>query len=100
MILTGNPIDAAEALRIGLVNRVVPQAELLPAGRELARTIASRGQVAVRVALKALVAARGSGTREGMNTEAALFGECCESEDFREGTAAFLEKRKPVFRNR
>jgi enoyl-CoA hydratase len=100
MILSGNPIDAQEALRIGLVNRVVPPAELLPVARELARQIASRGQVAVRLALRALGAARASGLAAGLKEEAALFGACCESEDFHEGTTAFLEKRKPAFRNR
>jgi enoyl-CoA hydratase len=100
MILTGEPIDAAAALTIGLVNRVVPQAELLPAARAIAATIAGKGMVAVRLAVRALRAARETGLSAGLQKEAELFGLCCGSEDFREGTAAFLQKRKPAFRNR
>ncbi len=100
MILTGNPVDAPEALRIGLVNRVVPAAELQGACMELARTIAGRGQVAVRIALRALACVQETGLTEGLRTESELFGACCASADFREGTTAFLEKRKPSFQGR
>jgi enoyl-CoA hydratase len=100
MILTGEPVNAQEALRIGLVNRVVPQAELMSAALELAGKIASKGQVAVRLALRAVRETQERHLAAGQAYEAQLFGECCASEDFREGTTAFLEKRKPVFKNR
>jgi enoyl-CoA hydratase len=100
LILTGNQIDADEALRIGLVNKVVPQAELMPTALSMAKTIISKGQVAVRIALKAINATLETPLSEGLRVEAALFGECCGTEDFKEGAKAFLEKRKPGFKGR
>ena len=100
MILTGNPIDAQEALRVGLVNKVVPQAELLATAAALAQLIAGKGQLAVRMALKAVNMTQETTLSDGQQLEASLFGVCCDSEDFREGTAAFLEKRKARFKNR
>lgn len=97
LILTGDQIDAHEALRIGLVNKVVPQNELIPAAVAIAKTILSKGQIAVRIALKALNASLEMPLSEGLRVEAALFGECCGTQDFKEGTNAFLEKRKPTF---
>ncbi|HUL43220.1 MAG TPA: enoyl-CoA hydratase-related protein [Bacteroidota bacterium] len=98
MILTGNQIDAGEALRIGLVNRVVPLSELIPTAETVARTIIGKGQLAIRMAIKAVNATLELPLSEGMHIEAGLFGECCSTEDFREGTRSFLEKRKPVFK--
>jgi len=100
MILTGEPIDAREALRIGLLNRVVPAAELLPAAEALARTILTRGPVALRYALQAVHEGLQTTLNEGLSMEAALFGLCCATEDMREGTRAFVEKRKPAFKGR
>jgi enoyl-CoA hydratase len=97
MILTGEPIDAAEALRIGLVNRVVPRAKLGTAVRELAGTILSRGPVAVRLAKAALNLSSRVDTASGLEFEilaqTVLFG----TKDREEGARAFLEKRKPEF---
>lgn len=98
MILTGDPVDAQEALRIGLVNSVVPAAELLKSAEGVAKKISSKGPVAVRLALQAVMALDETTLTEGLAVEAGHFGRCCGSDDFREGTKAFLEKRKPVFK--
>ncbi len=100
MILTGEPIDAREAHRIGLVNRVVSPADLPGAAEALARTLLSRGPLALRYALQAVHEGLGMTQAEGLSLEAALFGLTCATEDMREGTRAFIEKRKPVFRGR
>jgi len=100
MILTGDPIDAQEALRIGLVSKVVPQSELMRAAEEIAQKILAKGQIAVRKAIQAVNASQEKSLTDGLAVEATLFGECCATEDFKEGTRAFLEKRKPVFKNK
>jgi len=100
MILTGDPIDAAEGLRIGLVNRVAPAAELNEVAESLARKLLSRGPVALRYAMQAIHEGLQMTLDEGLSLEAALFGLTCATEDMREGTLAFLEKRKPTFRGR
>lgn len=100
MILTGNPIDAREALRIGLVSNVVPPPQLLTEAESIARTILAKGQLAVRMALKAINISMEMPLGEGLKVEASLFGECCGTEDFAEGTSAFLGRRKPVFKGR
>lgn len=99
-ILTGDMIDSAEALRIGLVNKVYPQNELLPKALEMAEKISSKAGNAVRLAVKAVNMADEVSEREGQNYEATLFALCCGTEDFKEGTSAFLEKRKPEFKNK
>lgn len=98
LILTGNVIDAHEAYRIGLVNRVVPSAELKSATEELARIILSKSPAAISLAIKAINANLELPLEEGLKLEAELFSECFKTEDFIEGTKAFLEKRKPVFK--
>lgn len=99
-ILTGDMIDANEAFRIGLVNRVYPQSELMNKTIEMAKKIISKGQQAVRFAIKAINASNQVSAKEGQNYEASLFALCCGTEDFKEGTTAFLEKRKPDFKNK
>jgi len=99
LILTGAQIDAEEALRIGLVNKVVPQLELMGAATKLALLIASKGQVAIRMALKAVNMTQEATLSDGQKLEASLFGVCCDTEDFKEGTTAFLEKRPAQFKN-
>lgn len=100
MILTGDMIDANEALRIGLVNHVYPQDELMQKALEMTGKIASKGLHAVRLAIKAINIVDEISSREGQNYEASLFAICCGTEDFKEGTSAFLEKRKPSFKNK
>lgn len=100
LLLTGEPIDAREAHRIGLVNRVVPASELLHAAEALARILLSRGPVALRCVLQAVHEGLEMPQAEGLSHEAALFGLTCGTEDMREGTRAFLEKRKPGFKGR
>lgn len=100
MILTGNQITAQEAYRIGLINAVVPAGDLLATAESIATTILGKGQLAIRMAIKAVNASLEMPLSDGLNVEASLFGECCSTGDFREGTSAFLEKRKPVFRGK
>jgi enoyl-CoA hydratase len=100
MILTGDMVSAEEALRIGLVNKVYPQADLVIKTLELADKISSKGQHAIRFALKAVKATDNISLTEGLAYEASLFALTCGTEDFKEGTAAFLEKRKPDFKHR
>jgi enoyl-CoA hydratase len=99
-ILTGDMIDSAEALRIGLVSKVFPHSELMGKALEMAEKIASKAGNAVRLAVKAVNISDEVSTREGQNYEATLFALCCGTEDFKEGTSAFLEKRKPEFKNK
>lgn len=100
LILTGDQVDAQEALRIGLVNKVVPQSELMKTAEAIAQKIIAKGQVAIRLALKAVNMTEETNLTDGQALEASLFGVCCGSEDFKEGTKAFLEKRKPNFKNK
>lgn len=100
MLLTGDPISAEEALRIGLVNRVVPLAELLPAAQTLAGKITSNAPLALRYAVEAVNKGLETSREQGALLEASLFGQCCASEDMKEGTRAFLEKRPARFQGK
>ncbi len=97
LILTGDRITAQEAHQIGLVNQVVPQAEVLDRARKLAGRIGSMGQVAVRAVLSAARMSREGDFEQGLGFESTLFGKLCETADMREGLSAFLEKRPPRF---
>lgn len=97
MILTGEPIDANEAARIGLVNHVVQPSELIDRSKELLRRILANGPVAIRLALQAVDIGENCGLEEGLRHEATAFGLAAASEDRREGTRAFLEKRPARF---
>ena len=100
LLLLGDPVDAAEAARLGLVNRVVPPGDLMPEARRLAQALAAKPAVAVRYMLDAVRAGAPMALSDAMELEATLFGLVASTEDMREGTRAFLEKRKPAFRGR
>jgi enoyl-CoA hydratase len=100
LICTGDRIKAADAERIGLVNRVVPADQLLAAAEELARKMASRGPLAVRAAIEAVMSGSDMPLEEGLTLEATLFGLLCATEDTKEGMNAFLEKRPAAFTGR
>ena len=97
LLLTGQMIEAQEAHRIGLVNRVVPADRLMADSEQLLRTILENGPLAVRACLEAVDAGYDMGLDEALLLEANLFGLLSGTSDMREGTAAFLAKRKPVF---
>jgi enoyl-CoA hydratase len=100
MLLTGTPIPAAEAERIGLVNRVVPGAALLAEAKRLALDLAGQAPLAVRYILAAVNVGAEMPLAEACSYEATLFGLVASSDDMREGTRAFLEKRTPAFTGR
>ena len=100
LILTGDMIDANEAFRIGLVNHVYPLSELMDKALEMANKIAAKAQQAIRLAVKSVNIVDEVSSKEGQIYEAAMFALCCGTEDFQEGTKAFLEKRKPLFKNK
>jgi enoyl-CoA hydratase/carnithine racemase len=100
MILTGAPITAQEALVIGLVNRVVAAADLLTAARTLAAELSTKAPIALAYAMEAINRGSEMTLADGCQLEAALFGMVTATEDMREGTRAFLGKRKPEFKGR
>jgi enoyl-CoA hydratase len=98
LLLTGRMIDAEEAYRIGLVNRVVPAERLVPECESLLRTILENGPLAVRACLETVDAGLDMGVDQALLLEANQFGLLSATADMREGTKAFLEKRKPGFK--
>jgi len=97
MVLSGEPVSAAEAYRIGLVNQVVPAQDLIAAAEKLARKILANAPLAVKFALEAVNHGLEMTQAEGQFLEANLFGLCCTTADMKEGTRAFLEKRPARF---
>src|SRR5450759_1233287 len=100
LVLAGEMITAAEAHRIGLVNEVVPQPELIARAETIAQKIIANAPLAVQYAIEAINKGMEMTLQEGLYLEATLFGVCCATEDKTEGTKAFLEKRAPNFRGK
>lgn len=100
LCLTGAPVDAARALELGIVNRVVPAAELEQQAMALATQLAGSAPLALRGVLDCINYGGECGIEEGLAYEAAQFGLMFSTDDMREGTGAFLERRKPVFEGR
>lgn len=100
MILSGDLIDANEAYRIGLANKVVPHEDLMKKTLELAEKIASRPPLAVQFAKEAVNSSARSGTESGYILESYLHALSCTTEDKKEGVSAFLEKRKGQFKGK
>ncbi|MEE4355547.1 MAG: enoyl-CoA hydratase-related protein [Desulfococcaceae bacterium] len=100
LIFTGDIIRAEEADRIGLVNRVVPMDELMPAAKEMAKKIATKSAAALRLAKTAINRGMQTGLESGLKYEYELYSLSLSLEDKAEGVAAFLEKRKPEFMGR
>ena len=100
LILSGEMIDAQEAYRIGLVNEIVAAADLIPRAEAILKKIASNAPIAVKLALEAANKGMETSQGEGLLLEASYFGLCAATEDKKEGTCAFLEKRAPRFQGR
>ncbi len=98
LIFTGDPVDAEEAARIGLVNRVVPHGELMEEARRLARRMLERGPLALKMAKSAVQQSQEVGLSSGLSYEREAFSLIFSTEDKVEGLKAFTEKRKPAFR--
>ena len=98
IVLMGRPIDAQEAYRIGLVNKVVPLERLMPTAKEWAEVICRAGPLAVRAAKEAMIQGSGMTLEDGLRLESSLEAYVMGTEDYTEGTSAFVEKRKPIFK--
>ena len=100
LVLTGEMITAQEAHRIGLVNEVTTAAELIPRAEAIAQKIIANAPLAVQYTMEAVNKGMEMTLAEGLYLEAVLFGCACASEDKKEGTAAFLEKRAAQFKGK
>jgi enoyl-CoA hydratase len=100
LLLTGRQITADEAYRVGLVNRVVPLAQLMETAKAVATELASKAPIAMRHIIDAVTRGLDAPLDKAQMLEASLFGLTAASDDMHEGTAAFLEKRKPTFKGR
>jgi len=100
MVLAGEMITAQEAHRIGLVNEIVPAAELVARAEAIAAKIIANAPLAVQYAMEAVNRGMEMTLAEGLYLEATLFGVCCATEDKTEGTTAFLEKREAQFKGK
>ena len=99
LILTGDQITAQEALRLNLVNKVVPGGEVLKTARDLAKKIAQKGALAIRAAMDAITNGSVRPIADGLAYEAERINEVVRTQDMREGVTAFLQKRQPVFKD-
>ncbi len=100
MQLTGEPIDAQEALRIGLVSEVVPLPDLMPTAQRYAEMIANNGPLGVRSAKESMIRSLGRPLEDALRFENILFATLTQTEDYKEGPIAFAEKRPPVWKGR
>lgn len=100
LILTGKMIDAEEAYRIGLVNKVVEPQELLEEAKKILNQIIEKAPIALELALKSVISGMEMSKEDGLKLEAANFALSFSTEDMKEGVSAFLEKRKPVFKGK
>lgn len=100
IILSGEPIDAQEAFRIGLINKVFPQESLREETMKFAEKFAQKGAIALNLAMEAINRGLDLPLEMGCEIEASLAGSCWDTEDVKEGLKAFLEKRKPMFKDR
>jgi enoyl-CoA hydratase/carnithine racemase len=100
LVLSGKPINAQEAYRIGLVNEVVPKMELMARAQKWAEDLCQVGPLALRAAKEAMIRGYSMPLDEGIKLESALFSYLLGTEDFKEGRDAFLNKRKPQFKGK
>ncbi|MFC2067945.1 enoyl-CoA hydratase/isomerase family protein [Chloroflexota bacterium] len=98
ILLTGKPIDAQEAYRIGLVNKVVPMEQLMSTAKEWAEVICQAGPLGVRAAKQAMIKGYNRTLEDGLKLEGSLFKYLLGTDDFTEGSTAFVEKRKPIYK--
>lgn len=100
VLLTGDFVSAEDAYRIGLVNRVTAVEDLIPACEKILNAVAAKGPIAIKLTIEAVNQGMEMTLAEGLNLEANLFGLLFSTEDMKEGTTAFLEKRKPEFKGK